>query len=88
MARFRNVSGNTLDIPAAGRVVEDDAVFDVPDDLQATFGYAAGQFGDAGYTQRLGTVLRQNGLGGFKNGDPRGLWVALAPFTGRARRVA
>jgi hypothetical protein len=31
MAKFRNVSGYDLEIPAVGRVVEDDGVFEVPD---------------------------------------------------------
>lgn len=31
MAKYRNVSGFDLDIPAVGRVVEDDGVFEVPD---------------------------------------------------------
>lgn len=37
MAKYRNISGNTLDIPAVGRVVEDDAVFEVSDDLAPGF---------------------------------------------------
>lgn len=32
MARFRNVSGNDLFVVAASKLVEDDAVFEVPDD--------------------------------------------------------
>ena len=31
MARFRNVSGQTLEIPAIRKFVDDDGVFDVPD---------------------------------------------------------
>ena len=31
MPKYRNVSGYDLDIPAVGRVVADDEVFDVPD---------------------------------------------------------
>lgn len=30
VAKYRNVSGQTLDIPAVGRAVEDDGVFEVP----------------------------------------------------------
>jgi hypothetical protein len=37
MARFRNVSGSTLEIPAISKVVEDDGVFDVPDELVEGF---------------------------------------------------
>ena len=37
MARFRNVSGQTLDIPSIRKVVEDDGVFDVPDDAAPGF---------------------------------------------------
>ena len=37
MARFRNVSGQTLEIPSIRKVVEDDGVFDVPDDHAAGF---------------------------------------------------
>lgn len=32
MARFRNVSGNDLFIVALGRTVDDDGVFEVPDE--------------------------------------------------------
>jgi hypothetical protein len=32
VARFRNISGQTLEIPSVRAVVEDDGVFDVPDD--------------------------------------------------------
>jgi hypothetical protein len=37
MARFRNVSGNRLEIPAIRKFVDDDGVFDVPDDRAAGF---------------------------------------------------
>ena len=37
MARFRNVSGQTLEIPSIRKIVEDDGVFDVPDDRAAGF---------------------------------------------------
>ena len=37
MARFRNVSRQTLEIPSIGKVVDDDGVFDVPDDKAAGF---------------------------------------------------
>lgn len=32
MAKFRNISGNTLEIPSIHQVVDDDGVFEVPDD--------------------------------------------------------
>lgn len=37
MPKFRNISGYTLEIPAISKVVEDDGVFDVPDELAAGF---------------------------------------------------
>ena len=37
MAKFRNTSGQTLEIPAIRKIVEDDGVFDVPDDLAPGF---------------------------------------------------
>lgn len=37
MARFRNISGFTLEIPSIRKVVEDDGVFDVPDAEAAGF---------------------------------------------------
>jgi hypothetical protein len=37
MARFRNVSGNRLEIPSIRKFVDDDGVFDVPDDRAAGF---------------------------------------------------
>ena len=37
MPKYRNVSGWDLDIPAVGRVVADDEVFDVADELAAGF---------------------------------------------------
>jgi hypothetical protein len=37
MAKFRNISGNTLEIPSISRVVEDDGVFEVPDEQASGF---------------------------------------------------
>lgn len=37
MPKFRNVSGFDLDIPAVGRVIADDEVFEVSDDLAPGF---------------------------------------------------
>lgn len=37
MARYRNTSGNDLFIVALGKVVEDDGVFEVPDEQAAGF---------------------------------------------------
>ena len=37
MAQYRNVSGNDLFVVAVGKVVEDDAVFEVPDALVPGF---------------------------------------------------
>ena len=37
VARFRNVSGQTLEIPSIRKIVEDDGDFDVPDAAAAGF---------------------------------------------------
>lgn len=37
MARFRNISGYRLEIPSIRKFVDDDGVFDVPDDQAAGF---------------------------------------------------
>jgi hypothetical protein len=37
VAKFRNVSGVTLEIPSVGKVVDDDGVFEVPDELVPGF---------------------------------------------------
>ena len=52
MPKFRNVSGHDLEIPAVGRIVADDEVFDVPDDLEDGFACQPSNYAPVSDTRR------------------------------------
>lgn len=52
MAKFRNTSGWDLDIPALGRVVEDDEVFEVPDEAAPGFACQPSNFTEVASPRR------------------------------------